>query len=84
MEKYVLRYRKKGYTQSQLLVVDDAKLAWEMARSAGVPIAFAGWGRTDFPEITGEMTRLCDFSFTSTKDLEHFLFINIYKLIFYY
>ena len=50
------------------------KLAWEMARSAGVPIAFAGWGRTDCPEITEEMTRLCDLSFASTKDLEQFLF----------
>ena len=68
---------KYGYTQSQLLVVDDMKPAWEMARSAGVPIAFAGWGRTDCPEITEEMTRLCDFSFTSPKDLEHFLFDKV-------
>ena len=65
---------KYGYTQSQLLVVDDVKLAWKMARSAGVPIAFAGWGRTDCPEITEEMTRLCDLSFASTKALEQFLF----------
>ena len=65
---------KYGYTQSQLLVVDDVKLAGKMARSAGVPIAFAGWGRTDCPEITEEMTRLCDFSFASTKDLAQFLF----------
>ena len=65
---------KYGYTQSQLLVVDDMKPAWDMARSAGVPIAFAGWGRRDCPEITEEMTRLCDFSFASTKDLAQFLF----------
>lgn len=68
---------KYGYTQSQLLVVDDVKLAWKMARSAGVPIAFAGWGRTDCPEITEEMTRLCDLSFASTKDLEQFLFDGV-------
>ena len=68
---------KYGYTQSQLLVVDDVKLAWKMARSAGVPIAFAGWGRRDCPEITEEMTRLCDFSFVSTKDLEQFLFDEV-------
>ena len=40
---------KYGYTQSQLLVVDDMKPAWEMARSAGVPIAFAGCGSQRSP-----------------------------------
>ena len=67
MEKYHL-------SRSDLLVVDDMKPAWEMASKAGVDIAFACWGRLEFPEITKEMTRLCDFSFKSTKDLEEFLF----------
>lgn len=67
MEKYHLQ-------PSQFLVVDDMKPAWEMARSAQVPIAFAGWGRTGYPEISAEMQRLCDFSFYKTQDLEHFLF----------
>ena len=67
MEKYDL-------TADQLLVVDDMKPAWEMARRAGVHIAFAAWGRKDYPEIMEEMTRLCDFTFHSTRELEHFLF----------
>ena len=67
MAKYHLR-------PDQLLVVDDMKPAWEMASKVGVPIAFAAWGREDYPEIVKEMTRLCDFSFHSTKDLEKFLF----------
>ena len=67
MEKYHL-------SPEQLLVVDDMKPAWEMARAAGVPIAYAGWSRTDRPEIAEEMTRLCDFVFDSTKALEQFLF----------
>ncbi len=67
MEKYRL-------SPSQLLVVDDMKPAWEMCRAAGVPIAFAGWGRKDFPELTAQMTALCDFSFDSTEKLERFLF----------
>lgn len=67
MEKY-------GFTPDQLLVVDDMKPAYEMASKAGVPIAFAAWGRKDYPEIAGEMRRLCDFSFDSTKDLDNFLF----------
>ena len=67
MAKYHLR-------PDQLLVVDDMKPACEMASKAGVPIAFAAWGREDYPEIVEEMTRLCDFSFHSTKELEKFLF----------
>lgn len=57
-----------------LLVVDDMKPAYEMASAAGVDIAFAGWSRKDFPEISAEMTRLCNFTFYSPKELEKFLF----------
>ncbi len=67
MEKYHL-------SPSQLLVVDDMKAAVPMARAAGVEIAFAGWGRREFPEICREMESLCDFSFYSTEELEAFLF----------
>ena len=65
---------KYGFDRSQMLVVDDMKPAWEMAHRAGVPIAFAGWGRKDFPDISAEMKKLCDFSFDSTEELENFLF----------
>ena len=58
----------------QLLVVDDMKPAWEMARSAGVKIGFAAWGRLDYPEIMEEMSGLCNYTFRSTKELENFLF----------
>lgn len=67
MEKY-------GLSPAQLLVVDDMKAAVGMARAAGVEIAFAGWGRKEFPAICAEMESLCDHSFYSTKDLEMFLF----------
>lgn len=67
MEKYRL-------SPTQLLVVDDMKPACEMARSAGVEIAFAGWGRKDYPKICTEMDKLCDFSFYSTESLYEFLF----------
>ena len=63
-----------GFTASEMLVVDDMKFAVSMARSAGCPIAFAGWGRKEFPEITAEMTELCDFSFDSTESFQKFLF----------
>ncbi len=67
MQKYKL-------TADQLLVVDDMKLAWEMAQKANVPIAFAGWGRKEYPQIVQEMTSLCDYSFLSTEEFADFLF----------
>lgn len=69
--------QKYDLSPSQLLVVDDMKPAYEMASKAGVPIAFAAWGRKDYPEIDAEMRRLCNFSFDSTKDLEKFLFEKV-------
>lgn len=66
--------RRYNLSPSHLLVVDDMKPAYEMAAKAGVPIAFAAWGRSGYPEIAEEMRKLCNFSFDSTGDLEKFLF----------
>ena len=63
-----------GLTPSQLLVVDDMKFAVSMARAAGSPIAFAGWGRMDFPNICKEMEALCDYSFYRVEQFADFLF----------
>lgn len=65
---------KYSLTPEQLLVVDDMKPAWEMASKAKVPIAFAAWGRKEYPAIAAEMTTLCDFTFDATEKLEKFLF----------
>ncbi len=67
MEKYRL-------APNQLLVVDDMKPAYEMASKAGVPIAFAQWGKQECPELCDQMRHLCDFTFNSPKELEDFLF----------
>lgn len=66
--------RTYGFRQTQMLVVDDLKPAWQMASDTGVPIAFAGWSKQGIPEITQEMTALCDFAFRSVPELEEFLF----------
>ena len=73
---YALRKCMELYDLSpaQLLVVDDMKPAWEMARAAGVEIGFAAWGRLDYPEIMKEMSGLCDHTFHSTQELGAFLF----------
>ncbi len=63
-----------GLRPDQLLVVDDMKFAVPMARAVGAPIAFAAWGRQDFPGLMEEMKQLCDFSFDSVENLYNFLF----------
>ena len=66
--------KKYQLSPKDLLVIDDMKPAWEMASKAGVEIGFAAWGKVGFPTIAKEMEFLCDYSFQSPKDLEHFLF----------
>jgi len=66
--------KKFHLSPAELLVVDDMKPAWEMASKAQVPMAFAGWGRQNYPEITKEMTSLCDYAFDKTEQLYQFLY----------
>ena len=66
--------KKYGLTSSQLLIVDDMKPAWEMARKVNVPVAFAKWGKINCPDICREMEAICDYSFETTEDLEKYLF----------
>ena len=66
--------KKYALSPAQLLVVDDMKPAWEMAQKVNVPIVFAGWGRKNYPEITDEMTALCDYAFSDTDSFYQFLF----------
>lgn len=63
-----------GLPAEQLLLVDDMPFAVPMARAAGCPIAFAGWGRQAFPQLLQQMKQLCDYSFSSVAELENFLF----------
>lgn len=66
--------KRYGFAAEELLVIDDMKFAVSMARAANSPIAFAGWGRKDFPAICEEMTALCDYSFFNIEELRQFLF----------
>ena len=71
----LLEIRKRyGLQPEDILVVDDMKFAVPMARSAGCDIAFAGWGRLQFPDIYREMESVCDYSFPTVEALERFLF----------
>lgn len=65
---------KYGFSPREMLVVDDMKLAYTMAKKQQVPIAFAAWGRKNCPAICEEMRRICDFSFDTPKEFGNFLF----------
>lgn len=67
MEKYSLEPK-------DLLMIDDLKPGYDMAKKAGVDFAFAGWGRQNVPQITEFMLRYCDYAFQSTQELYDFLF----------
>lgn len=57
-----------------ILVVDDMKLACKMAEPLDVDVAFAAWGKQEFPELTEEMRSLCRYSFDAPDALSRFLF----------
>ena len=72
MEKYNLNSK-------EILVVDDMKLAWHMAQPVGVEIAFAGWGKLEFPELSAEMSSICNYTFHSPQELYQFLFEQVHR-----
>lgn len=66
--------RRYHLTSKELLVVDDMKLAWRMAHPLGVSVAFAAWGKREFPQLSQEMRSICNFSFDTPEELGSFLF----------
>ena len=57
----------------ELLVVDDLKPGYDMARAAGVPFAAAGWAN-DIEEIEQFMRKNCGLYFKTVPELFRFLF----------
>ena len=58
----------------EILVVDDMKLACQMADSLGIRVAYSGWNGLGIQEIDEEMKSMCAYSFESTEKLYNFLF----------
>ena len=61
-----------GYEPHQLLMLDDLKPGFDMARAANVPFAAAGWG-FDIPEIETYMRSNCDRYFKTVAELAEWL-----------
>ena len=57
----------------ELLVVDDLKPGYDMAKAAGVPFAAAGWAN-DIPQIEQFMRKNCGLYFKTVKELRAHLF----------
>lgn len=66
MERY-------GFLPEEMLMVDDLKPGFDMARAAGVPFAAAGWAY-EVEEISAFMRRHCDFYLSSVAELSALLF----------
>lgn len=65
--------RRYGLAPGQLLMVDDLKPGWQMARSCGVPFVFAGWG-SPVQAIHAFMRENADHYFERVEQLEELLF----------
>ena len=62
-----------GMKPEELLVVDDLKPGYDMAKAAGVPFAAAGWSN-DIPQIESFMRTNCGLYFKTVDELHKYLF----------
>ncbi len=62
-----------GMKPEELLVVDDLKPGYDMAKNAGVPFAAAGWAN-DIEQIETFMRRNCGLYFKTVAELKEYLF----------
>lgn len=65
--------KRYNLAPGEVLVVDDLKPGYDMARGAGVDFAAAGWAY-DIPEIEDFMRRHCDYYLKSVEELRALLF----------
>lgn len=62
-----------GYKPEDLLVVDDLKPGYDMAKAADVPFAAAGWAN-DIEKIEKFMRVNCGLYFKTVEELRNYLF----------
>lgn len=64
--------RRFSLKPADLLVIDDLKPGYDMARAAGVDFAAVGWAN-DIPMIEDFMRRNCKYYFKTVEELDSFL-----------
>ncbi len=65
--------RRYSLKPEEIIVLDDLKPGYDMARGAGVTFAAAGWAY-DIPEIEEFMRHNCDFYLKTVEELRNVLF----------
>ena len=65
--------KKFGIDFSDMIMVDDLKAGYDMARAAGVTFAAAGWGQPT-EKVRAFMRSNCDHYFDTATELEEYLF----------
>ena len=65
--------KKYGLSKEEVIVVDDLKPGYDMARGAEVDFAAAGWAY-DVPEIEDFMRENCDYYLKDVSELKKILF----------
>ena len=63
---------KTGLKREELLVVDDLKPGYDMAKACGIKFAAAGWAY-DIPRIEAFMRENCDLYFKTVAELAEYL-----------
>lgn len=63
---------KTGLNREELLVVDDLKPGYDMAKACGIKFAAAGWAY-DIPQIEAFMRENCDLYFKTVAELAEYL-----------
>ena len=62
-----------GFSPDEVLMLDDLKPGYDMAKACGVRFAAAGWAN-DIPEIERFMRANCDLYFKTVPELRAYLF----------
>lgn len=64
--------KRYGFKPEELLITDDLKPGYDMAKAAGVKFAAAGWAN-DIPEIEGFMRANSDLYFKTVSEFKAYL-----------
>ena len=66
--------RRFGLKPEEILVVDDMKLACQMAEPLGVNVCYAGWSGMGVQSLADEMKAICSMDFDTTESFYNYLF----------
>ncbi|MBP3308538.1 MAG: HAD family hydrolase [Clostridia bacterium] len=64
---------KTGIPREEILVIDDLRHGFELAKNSGVTFAAAGWGYS-VPRVEALMRSVADYYLKSVSDLDNLLF----------